>query len=168
MQRRTFLVVSIAGGLLLAGAGYGFYALRRRRPTRDEMRTVIAAIAPAMLAGAGGLNARGIALGAELSMRTIEAMPPAVRQEIEELFALLLFAPTRRMLTGIADWSDVTPGTVAAFLSDWRVHRFALFQVAYHALHDLIIGPWYSEPSTWSAIGYPGPLQVLVDKGTAA
>jgi hypothetical protein len=29
-------------------------------------------------------------------------------------------------------------------------------------MHDLIIGAWYADPSTWEAIGYPGPIKELL------
>ena len=42
---------------------------------------------------------------------------------------------------------------VAVFLHDWRFHRLGMLQSAYHALHDLIIGSWYADPSSWAASG---------------
>jgi len=41
------------------------------------------------------------------------------------------------------------------------MHRFALLRIAYHALHDLVLGAWYAQPSNWVAIGYPGPIKEL-------
>jgi hypothetical protein len=36
-----------------------------------------------------------------------------------------------------------------------------MLQTAYHALHDLVLGAWYADPSSWTAVGYPGPLKEL-------
>ncbi len=47
---------------------------------------------------------------------------------------------------------------MSAFLARWRDHRVALLQSGYQALHDLVAGAWYSDPSAWPAIGYPGPI----------
>ena len=71
-------------------------------------------------------------------------------------------APARRLLVGIPDdWPDAKTADVAAFLQSWRVHRFTMLQTAYHALHDLVIGGWYADESTWASIGYPGPIKEL-------
>ena len=71
-------------------------------------------------------------------------------------------APARRLLAGVSGgWSGADAAQVSAFLQDWRFHRFDMLQSAYHALHDLIIGAWYADPSTWAAIGYPGPMKEL-------
>jgi hypothetical protein len=36
----------------------------------------------------------------------------------------------------------------------------ALRQQTYHALHDLIGVAYFSDASTWPALGYPGPLTI--------
>jgi hypothetical protein len=28
-------------------------------------------------------------------------------------------------------------------------------------MHGLVLGAWYASPSSWAAIGYPGPLREL-------
>ena len=58
-------------------------------------------------------------------------------------------------------WSKAKREDVAAFLQSWRVHRLMMLQSAYHALHDLILGGWYADESTWAGIGYPGPNKEL-------
>jgi hypothetical protein len=91
----------------------------------------------------------------------IGGLPLAAQKEVADLFALLSLAPASRLLAGIGDWSAATPQQLAAFLQDWRTHRFDLLQSAYHALHDLVLGAWYADPSSWVAAGYPGPLKEL-------
>jgi hypothetical protein len=59
------------------------------------------------------------------------------------------------------DWAQATADEVAAFLQDWRTHRLGLLRTAYGALHDLVLGSWYSDPANWAAIGYPGPIKEL-------
>ena len=77
----------------------------------------------------------------------------------------MAWAPGGSALPSIAGvtggWSDADRGQVAAFLQRWRVHRLATLQMAYLALHDLILGAWYGDSASWAAIGYPGPLAEL-------
>jgi hypothetical protein len=76
------------------------------------------------------------------------------------LFGLLALAPARRFLAGVpVSWADASLEQVGAFLQSWRLHRLGMLQVAYHALHDLVLGAWYADPLAWPAIGYPGPLK---------
>jgi hypothetical protein len=81
-----------------------------------------------------------------------------VRKEIEQLFALLSFAPTRAVVAGVwSPWPDAAPASIGAFLDRWRDSRFALLRSAYGALHQLVFAAWYGNLSAWPAIGYPGP-----------
>jgi hypothetical protein len=65
-------------------------------------------------------------------------------------------------LTGIPHgWPEARDAEVSAWLQDWRTHRLGLLRTAYQALHDLVLGSWYSDPANWAAIGYPGPLKEL-------
>ncbi|HJW55425.1 MAG TPA: hypothetical protein VJ577_09155 [Burkholderiaceae bacterium] len=92
----------------------------------------------------------------------IAGLPLHAQKEIQDLFSLLVLAPTRRFLAGIPDnWAEAKPDDIAAFLQSWRMHRLGMLQSAYHALHDLIIGSWYADVSTWDSIGYPGPIKQL-------
>jgi hypothetical protein len=161
MRRRTFLKVGLIGGAVLAAAGGAALWLKpaaRDAATSDEARTVLRAVIPALLAGAlptnGIAQAREAALGRTLA--AIASLPPPMRLELGELFALLASRPGR-WLAGVEDWETADVEQVSRFLQRWRTHTFDLFQAGYHALHDLVLGPWYADESTWDAIGYPGP-----------
>jgi hypothetical protein len=169
LSRRRFLTIGAVAALALA-AGGGIYRLATRQPHRfvldGEARAAIDAIVPAMLAGAlppGDAERRAaIPLATESVHQAILGLPLATQQEIQDLFGLLALGPARRLLAGVpVSWSDASAAQVDAFLQDWRAHRFATLQVAYHALHDLVLGAWYADPSAWPAIGYPGPLKEL-------
>ena len=41
-----------------------------------------------------------------------------------------------------------------------RVSGVSLREQAYHALRDLTNAAWFAERSTWSALGYDGPVAV--------
>ena len=70
----------------------------------------------------------------------------------------LAAAPSRLLLAGLSvPWNEAGPDAVAATLQRWRMHRLSLLQLAYHALHDLILGTAYADEARWAAIGYPGP-----------
>lgn len=161
MRRRTFVKVGLIGGAVLAAAGAAALWLKpaaRDASTSEEARLVLRAVIPALLAGAlpadGAAQAREAALARTLA--AIATLPPPTRLELGELFALLASRPGR-WLAGIDEWETAGAEQAARFLQRWRTHSFDLFQAGYHALHDLVLGPWYADESTWDAIGYPGP-----------
>jgi hypothetical protein len=162
MRRRTLLKLGLAGTALVAAGGAAILA--GRDPVRDRA-AVLGAVAPVLLEGA--LPAAGPARDAALR-RTVDdvvvaigALAPAAQDELARLFALLGSAPGRRLLAGVGDdWPRADRGEVAAFLEGWRLHRSATLRAGYGALHDLVLGAWYAHPSTWSDIGYGGPLHL--------
>jgi hypothetical protein len=153
--------------VLLAGGG-AWYRLSRPESALErfvldgEARSALEAIIPVMLAGALPDQAGASAVHAERVASAIAGLPLATQKEIQDLFGLLALAPFRRLVAGVSGpWSGADPAQVSAFLDSWRFHRLGMLQSAYHALHDLILGPWYADPSNWAAIGYPGPLKEL-------
>ncbi|GAB4479572.1 MAG: hypothetical protein OHK0044_27170 [Burkholderiaceae bacterium] len=161
MRRRTFLKVGAIGGAVLAVAGGAALWLKpaaRDAATSEQARVVLRAVIPALLAGAlpphEAAQAREAALGRTLA--AIASLPPPTRLELGELFALLASRPGR-WLAGVEDWHSADVEQVTRFLQHWRTHAFDLFRAGYHALHDLVLGPWYADESSWPAIGYPGP-----------
>lgn len=168
ISRRTFVKAGLIGALALAAAG-GLYRATKNPSIPDafildgEARSALAAIASVILKGALPPSSPD-AIGPEINrvLGAIAGLPRATQAEIQDLFGLLTLAPARRFLVGISGpWADAKPEEIAAFLQSWRRHRFAMLQSAYHALHDLIIGAWYAEESTWASIGYPGPIKEL-------
>jgi hypothetical protein len=163
MRRRTLLKVGLTGGALLAAAGGATWLLRRAAPDAafsDDTRVVLRGVIPALLAGAlptdAGARAQALDAGLQRALATIAGLPRPTRTELGELFALLASAPGR-WLAGVERWDDAGVTQVSELLQRWRTSSFDLFQVAYHALHDLVLGAYYADPSTWKAIGYPGP-----------
>jgi hypothetical protein len=168
--RRTFLKAGLLAAAVLA-AGGGWYRHTHPASPRGfvldgEARAALDAIAAAILSGAlpdaPADRARAIAATTARVHQTIVGLPLSAQQEVQDLFGLLALGPVRRLLTGIPDgWAKAKEADVAAFLQGWRVHRLSLLRTAYAALHDLVLGAWYSEPAHWDAIGYPGPLKEL-------
>lgn len=168
-SRRTFLKVGVGASLLLAAGGAVYRATRPAAPAQrfkldGDARAALAAIVPVLLDGAMPARGSGDAsLDAVLArvVAAIAGLPLSSQQDVQDLFGLLALAPARRLLAGIDSWSGAAPADVARFLQDWRISRFGLLRTAYAALHDLVIGAWYADPVSWSAIGYPGPLPAL-------
>ncbi|KQZ30546.1 hypothetical protein [Duganella sp. Root1480D1] len=163
MQRRSFLKAGLLGGLALVAGGAVYRQLRpavaQRFALDDQGRSILAVLIPAMAGCAP--DAPALAAAIDRVGAAINGLPLRVQKEISDLFGLLSMAPTRRLLAGVPAWPEATPAEVAAFLQSWRTHRTEMLQTAYHGLHDLVIGGWYAEPSTWADIGYPGPMKEL-------
>jgi hypothetical protein len=169
-SRRSFLKVGLLSALVLA-AGGGIYRHTHPQPPGrfvldGAARAALDAIVPAILAGAlpaePEARARAVQATSERVPQTILGLPLGTQKEVHDLFGLLALAPARRLLAGVShDWAQATADEVAAFLQDWRTHRLGLLRTAYGALHDLVLGSWYSDPANWAAIGYPGPIKEL-------
>jgi hypothetical protein len=162
-NRRTFLKAGLLGGALLVAGGLAA-TLAGRDPVADRRR-VLGGVIPAVLAGAlpEAPEAREAAVARCLKgvETAIAGLSPAAQQEAAQLFALLAIPPTRVLLAGVhAGWDEAGPDEVAAFLERWRGHASSLMRSGYHALHDLVLGAWYADESTWEAVGYPGPLKL--------
>jgi hypothetical protein len=168
--RRQFITTGIIGGALLAGA----YALRKpldrvgKRglvesfPLEASLRLVIAAVAPAILAGAlpvaGDERRAAIDRATDAVAFTVGKLSATAQREVAELFALLAMPAGRIVAAGVrAPWPEATDSDVRGFLDGWRHSRFDLMKSGYLALHDLVLGAWYADGGTWAAIGYPGP-----------
>lgn len=165
--RRTFLKVGLFGALTLAAAG-GIYratrtpALLAPYVLDEHAKIALRAIATTLLQNAMPLSPQIVDAHINRVQTAIAGLPLHTQKEIQDLFGLLVLGPTRRLLAGIPnDWDTVRNEDVVAFLQNWRTHRLGLFQSAYHALHDLVIAPWYADESNWTAIGYPGPIKEL-------
>ena len=169
-SRRSFLKAGALAALVLAAGGGIYRATHPPVPKGfvldGEARDAMHAIVPAILTGVlpTEASARQQAIGSVTARlhQTILGLPLATQQEVQDLFGLLALGPARRLLTGIPHgWADATDAEVTDWLQDWRTHRLALLRTAYQALHDLVLGSWYSDPANWAAIAYPGPLKEL-------
>lgn len=164
--RRRFLAAGLAGAVLLAIGGGVLWTQRATRAPSGALdadaRTILRAIVPAMLAGAlpGPVPERTLAIDETVDGvdRAIHALPPPMRAELAQLFALLALAPGRRVFAGVpSEWPVATVDEVDAFLTNWRSSRWSLKRTAYDGLHTLVIAAWYANPRSWPLVGYPGP-----------
>lgn len=168
--RRSFLKVGVVGAIALAAGGALYRKMQGPAPLTPYAldggaRGVLAAIVPViigpMLPTDGAARTQAIARTIEGVQASVAILPWSTQKEIQDLFGLLSLAPARRLLAGVPAWDEATPEQVAAFLQSWRTHRLEMLRGAYAALHDLVLSPWYADPASWSAIGYPGPIKEL-------
>jgi hypothetical protein len=173
ITRRALLKVGVAGGVALFLARW-LYTRSSAPPFPDapfaaldaRARTIVSAIVPVLLEGAlpatkgDGAARANVVANVDLA---IAGLPPEARQRLDQLFALLAFAPSRCLIAGVwSPWPEASPASIAAFLTRWRDSRFALLQSAYAAFHQLVVAAWYGSPNAWPAIGYPGPPSLEV------
>lgn len=168
MQRRTLLKLGIVSTAALVVAG-GVATLLQPGWQRGQLtpasREVFSAVASAILEGTLATDApeRQRALDGLLSRldALVAGFSPHVQGELSQLMGILSSTLGRRTLAGLAPaWSEATITEVQDALQSMRLSRVALRQQAYHALHDLIGVAYFSDASTWPALGYPGPLSI--------
>jgi hypothetical protein len=166
MQRRSLLKLGAAStALLLVGGG----AITVFRPGWADghlsagARNVFLALGRALLDGA--MPAAEAQPALEAMVQRVDALvaglPPHAQGELSQLLALLVAAPGRRLLAGLeTPWEHASVPEVQGALQSMRLSRLSLRQQAYLALHDIVSGAYFSEPSTWAMLGYPGPTAV--------
>jgi hypothetical protein len=122
-----------------------------------DHRIMLRAIARVMLDGA--LPNRGEALDAAVHgvEVAIAGLPSAVQGEVQQLFGLLEFPLTRRVVAGVGPWTTASDSEIADFLQRWRTSSAQLLRSGYAALHQLVMAGWYGNDAAWPRIGYPGP-----------
>ncbi len=168
MKRRTLLKLGIGSAAVLAVAGGGFALMRPGLVDghlSSEAQPVMRAVARAVLDGSLPADAveREAALHGQIKRLddTIAGFPAAMQGELSQLLALLASAPGRIALAGLTTaWQDATVEDLSAALQDMRVSKIALREQAYHAVRDLTNAAYFSDPSTWPMLGYPGPVAV--------
>jgi hypothetical protein len=161
--------VGIAGGLVLAGARWldrpQAVAAANYRFLDERSAAAAAALVPVVLDGAmpreAAAKRKAIDETVEAFDRAVAGLSPAVQKEVEELFSILRFGPTRLMFAGL--WSPVeesSPEEIAEFLARWRRSRFDIQRAGYQAMTQLIQAAWYGNGASWAAIGYPGAPRI--------
>ena len=168
MQRRTLLKLGATSAALLAIVG-GTAALIQPGLERGALtaagRDVFRAIGRGVLDKTLPENpaANQAALTALLDRIDvlISALPPHAQAELSQLLSILATGTGRRALAGLATpWPEASAIQLQAALQDMRLSSLAVRQQAYAALHDITAGAYFSEPATWSLLGYPGPLKI--------
>lgn len=168
MKRRTLLTVGIATGAVITLAGT---TLALIKPGRTDARftpsgrALFSAVAQTVLGPLlpSEAVARSAALEAHLTRveKTIAGLPPHMQAEVDELITIIGSSPGRLTLVGLStDWAHATSAEVSSALQSMQRSTLSVRQQAYHALRDITNGSYFADPSTWSAIGYPGARPV--------
>ncbi len=144
----SLLKPGLDGGRLSAGAREVFVAVGRA-----ILEGSLPSEAPASNAALAGLIERIDALQA--------ALPPHAQAELSQLLSLLASSPGRHALAGLSSpWPQATVVEIQGALQLMRTSGMSLRQQAYHALHDIVGGAYFSDAQTWGRIGYPGPVKI--------
>jgi hypothetical protein len=160
--------LGIASAAVLAVAGTAVVlmepGLRDARLSRSG-RVVFGAVGRAMLEGSlpAPVEAQRAAVAGLLDRidALVGALPPHAQDELSQLLAIMGSAAGRRLLTGLADdWAVASVPAIQEAMQSMRLSSLALRQQAYQALHDIVGGAYYSDASTWTQLGYPGPTKI--------
>jgi hypothetical protein len=168
MQRRTLLKLGLGATVILVAAGGGVALLNpalSRGHLSEGGRAVMHAVARAVLDGAlpADVAERNKALQSHLERleAAIAAFPQPVQAELSQLLTLLATAPGRVALAGLSSpWLQASVAQVQEAMQGMRLSSLALKQQAYHALRDLTNAAYFSDPSAWQRMGYPGPTDI--------
>ncbi len=124
-------------------------------------RSIVAAIAPVMLAGAlppGDAFQTALREVVQGTDTAVAGLTPSAQREVGQLFGLLGFPPARIVVAGVLpSWDRASSTEIERFLQAWRSSPIERLRSAYDALHQLIDAAWYGNPRSWSRIAYPGP-----------
>ena len=163
-SRREFIRAGLLGGLLLAALRVVPAQAQQpggRAALSAEQREVLAAIVPVLLAGAlpeGAQHAPAVRAVVDGVEQAVSGLPPHLQVELDQLFTLLTFSPTRWLVAGVGSpWPRASAAEVSAFLESWRTSWLTLLQSGYHALDELVMAAWYARAESWPALRYPGP-----------
>lgn len=167
MQRRALMKRGLLGGALLLFGGGTALALRPGAAVatpRGPLHVVSARGFPVLVAVAArvlhGSSADPVAVAHAVDVALLRTHDEGQR-DFDRV--LLLF---ENALPGLLLRGDATPFTAMApdaqdrALIAWRDSRLALLRGAYHAMRKLCLGAHYATPSSWSDMGYPGPMMV--------
>jgi hypothetical protein len=157
ISRRRFLKTGLGGAALLVTGGW-VYQSWYHVEWQTLRPIILSRISQAMLESViAPDDTPALQNSTQATLVALSALPPYAQKELNQLFSLLAWPPACWLLTGFRDWNSVEPIQVQQFLTRWRQHDWLLLQSAYHALHDLTLGAWYAQPSSWGTLGYPGP-----------
>ena len=168
MQRRSLLKLGLVSAAVLAVAG-GAAVLVQSGLEGGKLtatgREVFAAVGNAVLDKTlpEDSAARQMALDCLLQRIDVLAtsLPPHAQAELSQLLSVLGSSAGRQLLAGLGtSWAKAGIADVQQALQGMRLSSFTLRQQAYAALHDITAGAYFSDPSGWVVLGYPGPLKI--------
>ncbi|MES2512249.1 MAG: hypothetical protein V4625_20155 [Pseudomonadota bacterium] len=168
MQRRTLLKLGLTASAVLLVAGGAATLVQpgmRQGVLSASGRLVFSAVSSAVLDKTlpDEPAARQAALDGLLGRIDVlvSALPSHAQDELSQLLSLLATTPGRLALAGLSpSWPEASVAEIQSALQGMRLSSLALRQQAYAALHDITAGAYFSEPSSWALLGYPGPITI--------
>jgi hypothetical protein len=168
MRRRRLLSLGLVSAAVLALGGGALALLQpglREGKLSEAAREVIASIGRALLDGSLPSEEQANRRALEGLIARVETLAsglaPHAQSELSQLLALMASAAGRAALAGVrTEWRSAPVAEIQSALQSMRVSRVGLRQQAYQALHDIVGSAYFSDPSTWSVLGYPGPLRM--------
>ncbi len=168
-KRRRLLVLGIGAATLLAIGGGLALSVKpawQGGKLTPHGRTVFGAVGMGVLdkslPESGEARTRAIEGLLDRIDALVAALPPHAQDELGQLLSLLGTGAGRLGLAGLSQpWAQASAMQVQTALQGMRVSDLAMKQQAYHALHDIAAGAYFSDASTWAFMGYPGPTKIL-------
>ncbi len=168
MLRRRWLQLGLASAAALAVGGGAIALIEpglQQARLSGGAREVMQGVARAILDGTLPTQqpARDTAMAGLLDRidALVAGLPPHAQAELSQLLALLASTGGRRLLAGVSEpWPVATRADIEAGLQSMRTSAISLRQQAYHALHEIVGSAYFSDASTWAAMGYPGPTRI--------
>ncbi|MDB5889220.1 MAG: hypothetical protein JWP47_51 [Polaromonas sp.] len=168
MQRRSLFKLGLASAAVLAVAGGasawwkpGFDGKVLTPSGREIFTAVGVAVLDKTLPASGAERLAAIAALLHRVEVLVIALPPHAQSELSQLLSLLASPPGRLALAGLSQaWTAASIEEVQIALGSMRLSRSVLRQQAYAALHEISVGAYFSDPSSWTVLGYPGPVKI--------
>jgi hypothetical protein len=168
MQRRTLLKLGLTSAAVLAMAG-GTAVFLQPGLLNEKLsvtgREIFRAVGRSILKGSLPVAEDEQKLALDLFLERVDTLtltlPPHAQGELSQLLAVLATSPGRRLLAGLgATWTAASEVEIEQALQGMRLSSLALRQQTYAAMHDISAAAYFSDESTWPALGYPGPLSL--------
>jgi len=165
-NRRTILKFGLGGAAVLTvgGVGLGLRGTAMRaapqalRVLSTRQYSILAAIAETLCPGGPGLpDANEVQVAVKVD-GVLDTLHPGDAKEFVQALALMENALVGLAFQGrFSTFSGSSPAVRTAALEGWRTSGLALRRTAFTAVSGLCMGAYWSDPSTYAHVGYPGP-----------
>jgi hypothetical protein len=166
LSRRTIVKAGLLGTGLLAfsGLGIGLQTTVSRVP-QGTLRalsarefSILAAIADRVCMTEPGMPSASELQVAEQVDGTVFRMHRGAAKEFKQLLALFENALFGLVLDGTGrPFTACSTATQDRILEAWRLSRIPVRRTGFRAISGLCMAAYWSQPQTWTVLGYPGP-----------
>lgn len=171
LTRRQVIRFGIGGAALLALGGVGLSLQRTvSRTPRAALQSlserefsILAAVADRIAPGGGAFPSAWDARVPEKLDALFATMHPGAVDELKQALALLENAAAGLLLDGrTSTFTGSSPSQQDEILEGWRTSALQVRRTGFKALNGLVGATYWSSSDVFSAVGYPGPLQIQV------